>query len=66
VTPYLAQLAEEVSHANFFQFSTEEDKEFYSRYTEASISSLYTQSIATGRSKAIREMTVINLLAFSV
>ena len=66
VTPYLAKLGEEVSRARFDLFSTEQAEEFYVRYTVASIASLYTQSVATGRAKSIRLMKVLNLIAFSI
>ena len=66
VTPYLAKLAEEVSRARFDLLSTEQSRELYGRYTEASVGSLYTQSVATGRSKAVRLMKVLYLFTFSV
>ena len=66
MTPYLAKLAEEVSRTNFFLLSTEQSREFYVKYTEASMGSLYTQSVATGRSKAVRLMKVLYLFTFSV
>ena len=64
LTPYLADLAEQVAKVAWHRLTATEAEKLYKAHTEATLGSFYIKSNATGRYKAIGLMTVIIITVY--